>query len=293
MKWIVTEEQEGMSIRDYLRTVQAFSRRLVISVKDSNGQIRVNGVSQTVRYSLSAADELEVIFPPENIGLGLEPEDHVLSIVYEDDAVLVLNKPAGMATIPSFKHPNGTIANAVLGHYRKYQIPYTVHVVTRLDRDTSGLMLIAKHRYSHSLLSNDQKAGDVNRKYCAVVEGNFSQLEGTIEANIGRKESSIIERAVMESGKKAITHYQVEEQSSNYSLVDIKLETGRTHQIRVHFAHIGHSLAGDDLYGGSTKDIDRQALHCKELSFFHPFTKKVMHFTSAPPLELLDLIKRS
>lgn len=293
MKWIIAREQEGMSIRDYLRSVQSFSRRLVKSVKESNGQICVNGTSQTVRYSLSTGDELEVIFPPENIGLGLAPEDLALSIVYEDEAVLVIEKPAGMATIPSFKHLNGTIANAVLGHYLTYKVPYTVHVVTRLDRDTSGLLLIAKHQYSHSLLASDQLAGNVNRNYCAVVEGNLSQLEGTIDANIGRKEGSIIERTVIESGKKAITHYRVEEHSSNYSLVDIKLETGRTHQIRVHFAHIGHSLAGDDLYGGSTKDINRQALHCTELSFRHPFTKKVMHFQSAPPSEFTDLVRNS
>ncbi|ASN07433.1 RNA pseudouridine synthase [Virgibacillus necropolis] len=280
-----------MSIHDYLRSVQSFSRRLVKNVKDSKGKIQVNGTCQTVRYRLSSGDELEVGFPPEIVGKGLFPEDLPLTIVYEDEAVLVIDKPAGIATIPSFKHLKGTIANAVLGHYRKHQIPYTVHVVTRLDRDTSGLMLIAKHQYSHSLLSGEQKAGKVNRNYSAVVEGSLSQLEGTIDANIGRKEGSIIERMVTESGKKAITHYQVVEQSTNYSLVDIRLETGRTHQIRVHFAHVGHPLAGDDLYGGSTKDFNRQALHCTELTFCHPFTKKVMHFQSSPPSELLHLIR--
>lgn len=293
VKWMITQEQDGMSIRDYLRSVQTFSRRLIIKVKEEDGQIRVNGVDQTVSYTLAVGDEIEVIFPPEKIGLGLVPEDFPLSIVYEDEAVLVLDKPAGIATIPSFKHTNGTIANAVLGHYRKYHVPYTVHVVTRLDRDTSGLMLVAKHQYSHSLLSNDQRAGNVTRNYCAVVEGILPQLAGTIDANIGRKEGSIIERTVVETGKRAITHYQVEDQSSSYTLVSIKLETGRTHQIRVHFSHFGHSLAGDNLYGGSTKDINRQALHCKKLSFSHPFTKKVMQFQSAPPIEMLKLLTKA
>lgn len=290
VKWIITKEQDGMSIHDYLRTIHTFSRRLVKKIKETPGNIQANGVNQTIRFPLSTGDELNVILPPENIGIGLIPEDISLSIVYEDDHVLVIDKLAGMATIPSFKHVNGTIANAVLGHYKKLQIPYTVHVVTRLDRDTSGLLLIAKHQYSHSLLAKEQKVGNVNRNYCAVVEGKLSQKEGTIDANIGRKEGSIIERMVIETGKRAITHYQVERESSEYSLVDIKLETGRTHQIRVHFSNIGHSLAGDDLYGGSTRDIDRQALHCKALSFIHPFTKKVMQFHSAPPQAFIQLI---
>ncbi|WP_430787651.1 RluA family pseudouridine synthase [Virgibacillus flavescens] len=290
MKWIISEEQSSMTIRDYLRTVHSFSRRLIKNVKDS-GQICVNGAHQTVRYLLSTADELEVIFPEETIGEGLKPEDIPLNIVYEDDAVLVVDKPAGIATIPSFKHLSGTVANAILGHYQKQGISYTVHVVTRLDRDTSGLMLVAKHQYSHSLLSKEQIAGAISRKYCAVVEGNLNNNTGMIDANIGRKDGSIIERTVTETGKKAITHYKVEQQSNSHSLVDIKLDTGRTHQIRVHFAHIGHSLAGDDLYGGSTLDFHRQALHCKELTFHHPFTKKVMQFTSAPPAEWIQFVK--
>lgn len=291
MKWKITQEHKGMSIHDYLRSVHNFSRRLLKNVKEIPENICVNGEAKTVRHLLSAGDVIEVIFPSENIGLGLTTEDIPLSIVYEDDDILVIDKPARVATIPSFKHVNGTIANAVLGHYEKQHIPYTVHVVTRLDRDTSGLLLIAKHQYSHSLLAREQQVGQVNRHYCAVVEGNLKQQIGTIDASIGRKEDSIIERTVDETGKKAITHYQVEQESNEYSLVSIKLETGRTHQIRVHFSYIGHSLAGDDLYGGSTQHIDRQALHCKALTFTHPFTKKVMQFHSAPPHEFIQLLK--
>lgn len=291
MKWMITQEHNSISIHDYLRSVHNFSRRILKNVKEAPGNIRVNGINQTVRFTLSAGDQLEVTFPPENIGLGLVPENIALSIVYEDDDVIVIDKPAGVATIPSFKHVNGTIANAVLGHYQKNHIPYTVHVVTRLDRDTSGLLLIAKHQYSHSLLAKDQQARHVTRNYCAVVEGTLQQKEGTIDVNIGRKEGSIIERTVVETGKRAITHYRVEQESSRYTLVAIKLDTGRTHQIRVHFSHIGHSLAGDDLYGGSTGDIERQALHCQALTFIHPFRKKVMQFQSAPPKAFLRLVK--
>lgn len=290
MKWTITNEYNGMSIHDYLRSVHSFSRRLLKNVKEVPENIQVNGVNQTVRGTLAVGDMLAVIFPPEKTGVGLTPEDIPLSIIYEDDDVLVIDKPAGIATIPSFKHVNGTIANAVLGHYKQQHIPYTVHIVTRLDRDTSGLMLIAKHQYSHSLLAKDQKTRKINRNYCAIVEGNIHPKQGTIDANIGRKEGSIIERKVVGTGKKAITHYRVEQESSKYALVNIELETGRTHQIRVHFSHIGHSLAGDDLYGGQTENIDRQALHCQALTFSHPFTKKVMQFHSAPPTSFIQLI---
>ncbi|ASK64242.1 RNA pseudouridine synthase [Virgibacillus phasianinus] len=282
-----------MSIYDYLRTVQDFSHRIVKRVKETKGLLKVNGRCQIVRYELTAGDVLEAAFPPETIGPGLVPEDIPLSIVYEDEAVLVIDKPAGVATIPSFNHRSGTIGNAVLGYYQKQQIPYTIHVVTRLDRDTSGLLLIAKHQYSHSLLAKEQQANQVDRTYCAVVEGAISQTKGTIDADIARKEGSIIERVVGEKGKRAVTHYQVEKRSSAYTMVKIKLDTGRTHQIRVHFSHIGHSLAGDDLYGGSTENIDHQALHCMELQFRHPFTKKRMHFNSAPPKKIAGLMEKS
>ncbi len=272
-----------MLIRDYLQQVHGFSRRILKAVKLDGGQILVNGVHQTVRYRLTAYEVLTIQFPPEEIGTFMEPEAIPLSIVYEDDAVMVIDKQAGVATIPSLHHPTGTVANGLLAHYAKHNIPYTIHIVTRLDRDTSGLLLVAKHRYSHSILATQQKSRQIKRKYRAIVEGHLSQKTGTIDTPIDRKEGSIIERTVVPSGKRAVTHYEVVDESTSNSMVNVVLETGRTHQIRVHFAHLGYPLAGDDLYGGSLNRIKRQALHCYEISFEHPITKEVLHFQSAIP----------
>lgn len=289
MKWMINSEHVGMTIRDYLMEYHRFSRRILIAVK-LEGKILINGIPQTVRYSLREGDLLEISFPKEQVGEYMVKEEMDLSIVYEDDSVIVVDKPAGIATIPSLHHPTGTVANGILGYYEKHNIPYTVHVVTRLDRDTSGLLLIAKHRYSHSLLSTAQKAGKIKRRYKALVEGDLKQDSGTIDAPIDRKEGSIIERTVKETGKRAVTHFKVEKRLPLHTLVNIQLETGRTHQIRVHFSHINHPLAGDDLYGGKTDYIKRHALHCYKLAFEHPFTKEYIQLESSLPGDMKELL---
>lgn len=293
VKWTITNEYDGMLVRDYLQQVQGVSRRILKEVKFAGGEIRVNGKAQSVRFSLGTGDQLELKLPPETIGTCMYPETMPLSVVYEDDGVLVIDKPAGIATIPSMNQPSGTIANGVLAYYKQQRIPFTVHVVTRLDRDTSGLLLIAKHRYSHSLLSRLQREGKVKRHYQAIVEGTLPMNQGTINKPIGRKQGSIIERTVTETGKQAITHYHVIQETAAHSLVDVNLETGRTHQIRVHFSHIGHPLVGDDLYGGTSNVIDRQALHCYQIEFEHPFTREVMRFNSAIPEDMNRLINQN
>ncbi|GAB3059808.1 RluA family pseudouridine synthase [Virgibacillus ainsalahensis] len=278
MKWTIEQKHEGMTIRDYLRMVQSFSRRMVKIVKFDGGKIEVNGQPQNVRFSLAAGDKLNIEFPKEEVGDNLKAEEMDLSIIFEDEAIIVIDKPAGMAVLPSFNHQSGTLANGLLGYYNKTNVPYSVHVVTRLDRDTSGLVLIAKHRLSHSLLQAALKNGKLKRKYKAVVQGYLQCRAGVVDAPIDRKENSIIERTVKDSGKKARTHFEVIRESNNHSLIEIELETGRTHQIRVHFSYLGHPLAGDDLYGGSGKFIGRQALHCMELVLEHPFSKETLKF---------------
>ncbi|HLR09663.1 MAG TPA: RluA family pseudouridine synthase [Bacillota bacterium] len=289
MKWTIDKKHEGMTVRHYLQNVRGFSRRLLRSIKHDGGFIKVNGKPEHLAFLLTAGDVLAVRFPEEKKGVYMQPEPVPLSIVYEDDAILVLNKPAKMATIPSRHHPTGTLANGILHHYKTNDIPYTIHVVTRLDRNTSGLVLVAKHKYSHSILSADQKAGGIRRKYQAIVEGDLAQPKGSICLPIGRKDGSIIERTVTQAGKKATTHYTTVRKTNEHTFVDIELETGRTHQIRVHFAHIGHPLAGDNLYGGSCQRINRQALHCCELILHHPITKKRLVFTSALPNDMAKL----
>ncbi|QTN01391.1 RluA family pseudouridine synthase [Sediminibacillus dalangtanensis] len=279
-----------MLIKEYLQQIQGFSRRILRSVKFGGGAILKNGQPVTVRHELAAGDVLAVVFPPEKRGSHLIGEDIPLDIVYEDEDILVLNKPAGVVTIPSMLHPTGTIANALIGYYERLGLTYTVHVVTRLDRDTSGLLLVAKHRFSHSLLFEKQKAGSVNRSYYALVEGELETESATIDAPIAKKETSMIEREVVAEGKRAVTHYQVIRHTAGGSLVNVRLETGRTHQIRVHFAHIGHPLMGDDLYGGHEDKIERQALHCKTLAFQHPATGERLEFSAPMPEDMKKLL---
>lgn len=288
MQWVIEEKQSGMTIHSFLRLEKQFSRRILKAVKFDGGKITVNGTEKTVRYVLNTGDYLQVQLPKEERGT-IKAVDLPLDIVYEDDAILIINKQPGIATIPSFNHPKKTITNGVLAYYERNNIPYTVHIVTRLDRDTSGLLLIAKHRYSHSLLAKAQQEGAVQRYYTAIVEGKFCKKKGKIDANIGRKEGSIIERKVRADGQYAITNYKVMKEMKNMSLVEINLETGRTHQIRVHMAWLGHPLVGDDLYGACAQLMRRQALHCSKLVFPHPITKKQVEIELPLPTDMEKL----
>lgn len=290
MKFHITEEHQKKNIRDYLYHEAEFSRRILKVLKFGGGAILLNGTPASVREKLSTDDELEIIFPPETRGGRFTSDPLPLNIVFEDEHVLVINKPAGIATIPSFQYPGGTIANRVLAHYDSQQLPYTFHVVTRLDKDTSGLLLVAKHRFSHSLLSTSQKAGEVRRMYQALVEGTLKENTGTINAPIARKPGSIIERQVAEEGQTAITHYEAIAEKEGYTLVSVRLETGRTHQIRVHFSHLGHPLVGDTLYGGRREWLGRQALHSSSLSFLHPFTKNRHTYHADLPEDMRSLV---
>ncbi len=276
----MTKEESGLMLREYLKERKGFSRRIIKAVKFEPGCLMVNNEFATVRKVIQTGDTVEVKFPKEHRGTFMKAEPLDLDIVYEDNDILVINKPAGIASIPSIHHKTGTLANGILHHYEKKQLDFTVHIVTRLDRDTSGLILISKHRLSHSILAIEQKKGAIERRYQAIVSGHLTEKNGTIVAPIARNPNSIIERMVAPEGKRSVTHYQVLKETTTDSLVHIKLETGRTHQIRVHFAYLGHPLLGDELYGGEVERIKRQALHCVSLSFTHPITKKHYTFTS-------------
>ncbi len=187
MNWTITKQHEGKLIRHYLQQDLQFSRKLIKHIIHGGGEILVNQTKQTLRYRLRDGDLLTVQFPAEQKGSHMVPEKMPLDIVYEDDAVLVLHKPAGTVTIPSRLHSTGTIANGVLAHYEEQGLPYTFHVVTRLDRQTSGLMLIAKHRWSHSILSQAQKDGTVSRSYYAVIEGHMEQKKEPSRSQSGAR----------------------------------------------------------------------------------------------------------
>ena len=293
LTWRVQKAQEGMLLKDFLREEHKISKRLLTDIKFHGGQMIVNSEQVTVRRRLKAGDTVTIRFPKEERSPGMKPHPMKLDIVYEDEHVLVLNKPAQLQTIPSKREPDRSLAQGVLAYYDAQQITATVHVVTRLDRDTSGLVLIAKHRYAHSLLAKQQKDKQIDRYYLAIVEGQLQQKKGTIALPIARKEKSLIETTVDQDGQKAIAHFETISQTGQFSLVKIQLETGRTHQIRVHFSAMGHPIAGDDLYGGTKDNIARQALHCSALRFQHPILKETMAFESGLPQDMRFVIKRA
>ncbi|PSL26499.1 23S rRNA pseudouridine1911/1915/1917 synthase [Planomicrobium soli] len=256
------------------------SKRTLASVKYGGGRILVNGKEVTVRHVLEKDDAVTVIFPNEERGAGLIAEDGPLHIVYEDEALLIIDKPPVQNTIPSREHPSGSLANIVAKYFENQGIPATLHIATRLDRDTSGLVCIAKNRHIHHMLSVQQQGKKMKRRYQALVHGLLEKPEFVITEPIGRKSTSIIEREVRPDGQFAETQVRVLHNFCGYSHVQLQLNTGRTHQIRVHLAHIGHPLLGDDLYGGKRELITRQALHCDKLELLHPTTGKRLNFTS-------------
>lgn len=285
LSWVIEEEDTDKWIKQFLAE-HDISRRALTDIKFNGGFILVNGKEENVRYKLRNGDALTVVFPPEERSETLIREDIPLNIVFEDSSIIVIDKPPYMSTIPSREHPYGSLANALMGYYRKQSIESSPHIVTRLDRNTSGLVLIAKHRYIHHLCSLLQQKRQIKRTYQALAEGFFTEKTGTIEAPIGRKETSIIEREVRRDGQFARTHFEVLDQYEGFSHVKVWLDTGRTHQIRVHMSYIGHPLLGDDLYGGSTARFTRQALHCSDLQFIHPITKEEMTLHSEIPADI-------
>ncbi|MGM0897729.1 MAG: RluA family pseudouridine synthase [Bacillota bacterium] len=274
------------ALQDY-----GISKRTLASVKYSGGHLLVNGSEVTVRHPLEIGDAVTVIFPKEVHGKGLTAENGPLAIIYEDEALLIVEKPPGQNTIPSREQPLGSLANIVAGHFERHGIPSTLHIATRLDKDTSGLVCIAKNRHIHHLLSVQQQEKRMNRRYEAFVHGEVAGEKTVITAPIARKGTSIIEREVREDGKYAETEMELIQSHEAISHVRLKLNTGRTHQIRVHLAHIGHPLLGDDLYGGARGLIARQALHCTELQLDHPVTGERLTFASALAEDMRALIQ--
>lgn len=289
LKWHIPPEDENKIIKDFLQE-KDISKTALTDIKFKGGFIAVNGKEETVRYTLKKGDTLLVGFPEEIPSDGIIAEELPLEILFEDEFIIVVNKQAGMSTIPSREHPQGSLANALIGYYQRIGLKATTHIVTRLDRDTSGIVLVAKHRHIHHLLSKQQKAGQLNREYEAFAEGLLEDDNGIISEPIARKKDSIIEREVRPDGQYACTHFEVIQRFQTFTHVSLKLETGRTHQIRVHMSYFGHPLLGDDLYGGKLNLVKRQALHCRRLSFFHPIINKELVFKQKLPEDMRRLL---
>lgn len=251
-----------------------------------NGRILVNGQAKKAKYTVQVDDLINYELPEEEV-LEYKAENIPLDIVYQDDDVAVVNKPQGMVVHPSAGHSSGTLVNALMYHIKDLSSINGVvrpGIVHRIDKDTSGLLMIAKNDKAHNALAAELKDKKSLRKYLAIVHGNLPNDRGVIEAPIGRSEKDRKKQAVTAKGKSALTRFQVLERFSDYTLVELTLETGRTHQIRVHMAYIGHPVAGDPLYGPrKTLKGHGQFLHAQTLGFTHPKTGETMTFSAPAP----------
>ncbi|HHH5272241.1 TPA: RluA family pseudouridine synthase [Streptococcus pyogenes] len=250
------------------------------------GLVLVNGQQKKAKYTVQAGDVICFELPKEEV-LEYQAQNIPLDIIYEDDALAIINKPQGMVVHPSAGHPSGTMVNALMYHIKDLSSINGVvrpGIVHRIDKDTSGLLMVAKTDAAHQALAEELKAKKSLRKYLAIVHGNLPNDRGMIEAPIGRSEKDRKKQAITAKGKEAVTRFTVLERFGDYSLVELQLETGRTHQIRVHMAYIGHPVAGDPLYGPrKTLSGHGQFLHAKTLGLTHPMTGKEMIFTVEAP----------
>lgn len=286
LEYFISQEDSGKSIKDFLQE-QGYSRQNLVELKKIPESILLNGVWEYVTCKLAKGDTLRIQIKEEESSEKIPPIRLPFPVVYEDEDIVVVNKPADMPIHPSLNNYENTLGNAAAYYFMQQGKPFIFRCINRLDRDTTGLTILAKHMISCSMLQSDMVERKISREYLAIVEGVFDYTEGTIDAPIGRKEGSTIERIIdYEKGERAVTHYKVLEQKENVALLVLRLETGRTHQIRVHMTSIGHPLVGDFLYNPQNKGMTRQALHAWKLSFTHPITKSVMELEAPIPEDM-------
>ena len=304
MIYEVSEKEAGMRLDAYVSAVSELSRSAAAKLIES-GSLKLNGAAAEKKRAVTVGDVVEIILP-EPAECEAEPEDIPLDVVYEDDDIIVINKPQGMVVHPAPGNYSGTLVNALLFRCRDslsgiggVMRPGIVH---RIDKDTSGLLVVAKNDFSHAALSEELKYHGIEREYHALVKGGFSADAGTVNEPIGRHPIDRKKMAVLrnsESAREAVTHYEVLGRYGNISYLKLMLETGRTHQIRVHMSYIGHPLLGDEVYGQSKTPFEKrhsallsgQALHARRLSLTHPRTGARMTFECPLPQEFSKLLE--
>ncbi len=287
----ITSKESGMPIGFYLKSM-GVSSSCLIQLRKAPGSILINDQPVLMKTPLKDGDNLTVILKEPKASEHIPAVPLPLHIIYEDEDILVLNKPADMPIHPSMDNYENTLGNAVAYYYRD-QMPFVYRCVNRLDRDTTGLTIVAKNQISAGILSQMVSERLIKREYIAISSSSSLPSFGTIDAPIARKEASVIERVVdFERGEKAITHYEqiAFNKERNLSMLLLHLETGRTHQIRVHMKHIGAPLIGDYLYNPDMTYIQRQALHSYRLTFHHPITKEPMQFIAPVPEDMQKAI---
>ena len=276
----------AVQLRNFMRKENGFSASLWKRIK-WGGSVTVNGVPvHNAKMTLGAGDHVVCRWSEET---DIVPISLPLSVVYEDEALLIVDKPAGMMIHPTHKSPQDTLVNAVAGYFSEKKETAGIHPIYRLDRNTTGLVVIAKSAKIQYELSKSHDL--ITRHYLAFASGHLEEETGHIEAPIGRVDGSSVAWQVREDGKRAVTDYEVLSREDGFDIVRLHLLTGRTHQIRVHMAYLGHPLLGDDFYGETSDRIDRQALHAADVSFVHPVTGETMYFASPLPEDMLSVIR--
>ena len=279
----------GLRTEQFLRR-RGYSCQNLTQLKKMPESILINGVWSYMRTPLSAGDTLTVHIRETESSPNIPPVDLPLCIVYEDEDIIVVNKPAGMPVHPSLNNYRNSLANALMYYYQQQGKPFIFRCTNRLDRDTSGLTVVAKHMVSSGILSAMTARHKIRREYLAIVRGHVTPPSGTIDAPIGRAGTPLIDRRIdFEHGERAVTHYRVVKEKNGHSLVSLVLETGRTHQIRVHMKYLGFPLVGDYLYNPDMEYIQRQALHSHSLAFRHPITGEDLKFTAELPEDMLRI----
>ncbi len=296
-KYIVKDTDAGLAIKDILKREFRFSARLRTKMKQNNcmylnGSNVVDGKAVRGWQTPKEGDVIEVLFPSEIS--DFEPEDIPFDVIFEDDDLLIINKPAGYVVHPTKGQPSHTIANGLMKYIIDTKQSFKIRFVNRLDMNTSGLLIVAKNAHVQENLIKQMKAGTIKKKYVAVVKGILPEDTGTIDAPLGRPDPDDVRRGVVIGGKESITHFRVIERlAAGCTFVELILETGRTHQIRVHMSHIGFPLVGDHLYGSECPElIDRHALHAGTLTFLHPATGEALELCAPLPDDMENLLRK-
>ena len=294
--YVVTPENIGNRIDKWVSQENTSITRSSIQKLIDSGNILVNDKQVSKNYKLRLNDKIYIMIP-DPVELDVLPQNIPVEIVYEDDDLLVVNKPKGMVVHPAAGNPDGTLVNALLYHCkgRLSSINGVIRpgIVHRIDKNTSGLLMVAKTDYAHNHLAEQIKEHSFTREYEAIVCGRFKEKVGTIVAPIGSYKFYRKKMCVTPiNSKNAVTHYEVIDEFGQYSLVRFKLETGRTHQIRVHSAYIGHSVFGDNVYGKAVKGIEGQCLHAKKVGFVHPVSNEYMEFDSDLPEYFIKILSK-
>lgn len=290
INYVIDSASDGLRVEQFLKR-RGYSSQNLAEIKRMPESILVNGVHYYMRQQLVSGDSLSVRICETGCSRKIPPIQLPLDIVYEDEDLIVINKPSGMPIHPSQNHYTNSMANALAWYYQEQGKPFIFRCCNRLDRDTSGLTVVAKHLVSASILSNMVRHHQICREYLALVRGHVTPPQGTIDAPLARKPGTIIERTIdFEHGETAITHYRVMDEKNGHSLVSLRLETGRTHQIRIHMKYLGFPLIGDYLYNPDMENIKRQALHSHRLAFVHPITEEEMIFHAPLPADMQAIL---